>query len=629
MANWWDSDPVSDQGLNDLIAGDQAAPQGRSELWGTFPEAMDFLTMGGSTKLNAAGGALIGATVDAARGNGFDWSKQYDQQLAQQRADQEAYNTQHPYRSAVGKGAGLALGITNMPVIADGLKGALLTGAAYGGAGGGLQDASSIKDRIYNTLMGAGAGTAIGGVGYGAGKLASAGLTKASQIIQALGASPEDKAAMKIYDAAQGAGVPALQQRLADLGPDGMVADVLGERGKALGRFASNVNPDARETLETAVLGRKAGQNQRLVADLESASGLPAGSTKTVDALIKDAETKARPAINKAYDAARVAGADVPLDLFSSVLGTKQGEAALEEAVDDVGARWSMQGDKAGGNLAIIDKTKQVLDSKATAAYRAGDNASGSLYSDMAKNLRAQMDALLQGNEYKDARALAQASYKGENAYRLGQELAAPRIAMDLPAKAARVDPVYAQNVAQAYAAQQSENLLNRGATEGTLGQLSTPLGKKAYEAALGPKAANIEKALGREKVFNATAKALTGNSTTARQLAEMAGTGVGTSALSYFMGLDPMSAGVTGLLAAGGRKLAPTLANKLVTEGQRAQAPFLAELLTKGTIPGTRPIQAGVLENLAKADKDKLIKAMLLSVIDAQKNRPQMKLDK
>ena len=51
------TDKVAPYGLNGLVTGQR----GDASRWGMFPEAMDMVTMGGASKLNAAGGGLIDA----------------------------------------------------------------------------------------------------------------------------------------------------------------------------------------------------------------------------------------------------------------------------------------------------------------------------------------------------------------------------------------------------------------------------------------------------------------------------------------------------------------------------------------------------------------------------------------
>lgn len=606
-------------------------PSGNPGMWSTAAEALDTLTSGGQSKLNAAGGALVDSAFDYAKGNGWNYGDNYNKILQEQRDNQSTYNEQNPGLTALGQAGGIALGIARGPVWGAGLKGAAVTGAGYGAAGGALTDANSIGERIKNTAVGAGTGGFIGGTGYGLGKVIAKGAEKVSRAFSTLNAPPLTKAESEVYDLIQKAGGPAaVQQKLAQLGPEAALADVLGSSGTAAGRRAANISPEAREILTDFVSGRKAGQNTRLAADIETASGLPVGNTKNVEALKKDANAKLRPQINAAYAAARKAGYDIPLDLFDNIITTPVGVKAFRQALDNVTSR-AARDPSAGGNLAVLDETKRLLDGYATQGFRIGDPMAGE-YADTAKALRAAVDShLASGNEYSAARGLRQNAYKSDEAFDLGAQLGGSRIPLGLPQAAGKVAPQFQPNVAQGYGAQKVESLLNKGATEGAYADMITPQGRAASQAALGPRNSIVENALGRERQFNITNKEIVGNSTSARQIAEMAGYGMSAAAVSQLMGNDIWTTGLTGLLGAVGRKALPTIAQKLVTKNQRTVAPFLADILTKAGLPTTRPIPPGFLEKVVTGGDQKLAKTLYLMwaqhLQSSEKTKPQTNL--
>ena len=107
---------------------------------------------------------------------------------------------------------------------------------------------------------------------------------------------------------------------MTELGPEAMLVDLLGKQGTSMGRAAANVSPEAREILEGATRARKSGQNERIVGTLEDATGLPRGSRLTVDEFKNKAYNQASPEINRAYNAARAAGYDLPRTPFEAVL---------------------------------------------------------------------------------------------------------------------------------------------------------------------------------------------------------------------------------------------------------------------------------------------------------------------
>jgi hypothetical protein len=597
----------------------ETQPPSRAGEWSTRKEAMDFVTGGLMTKGGAAFSGLLDAGVGAVQGEGWNYSDNYNKWLDRERQAQADYNNENPVRSAIGKGAGLALGITQLPVWGAGWKGAAGTGALYGSIMGAGQDADSISERATNTATGAATGAGIGGLGYGLGSLIGMGANKASRAWEALNADPQTRAAIELRGLAADAGGPAaVRQSVDDLGPDAVLADVLGERGRAVARQSANISPDARETIEAALLGRKGMQNQRVVSDIEQIAGLPVGNTKNVETLKREAYDAVRPEISAAYTAARKAGAELPFEAFDNIITTPVSAPVWKQALDNVASRAARDPD-AGGNLAVLDEMKRLLDGKATQAFRAGDPMA-SEYQATAKALRDRMDDLLAGDEYAAARGLRQQAYKADEAFDLGDQLGGSRVPLGLPESVAKLDDGLRPNVAQAYAAKKADTLLNRGNTEGAVNEFYTPQGKKAADAALGPGA--LDKSLAREKAFNQTVKALTGNSTTARQLVEM---GLGTGAATALLTGDPMSGGIAGILGALARKGGPAIARKITTNAQQKTAPLIAQALLARDLPAQAASMApGRLERLSRADRDKLTKMLLLLTEQAQKPQQQ-----
>lgn len=599
-------------------------PRGDSSQWSTSAEGMDTVTMGGQSKLNAAGAGLVNAAFDWAEGKGWNYSDWYNKTLQDQRDNQAAYNAENPGLTKVGQAGGLALGIARGPAWGRGVKGAIGTGMGYGFVGGALEDASSIEDRTLNALKGTLAGGTIGVGGYGAGKVLSKSAEKVSKAFSTLNAPPLNKAEQEAFDLINKAGGPnAVQQKLDELGPEAVLGDVLGRGGTAAGRRAANISPEARQIIEDFVSARKSGQNTRLATDIETASGLPIGNTKNVEALKKEAYDKVRPTINKAYQSARVAGAEIDLREFDNIITTPVGKNAFQQALDNVTSR-AARDPSAGGNLAVLDETNRILGGWAKKGFRESDPMA-SEYASAAEALRTKLDDLMAGDEYAVARALRQDAYKGAEAFDLGAQLGGSRIPLGLPQAAGKVKPQHQQKVAQGYGATKVEGLLNKGATEGAYADMIRPQGRAASRAALGQNDSIVQKGINRERQFNMTNREWTGNSTSARQLAEMAGWGLGTATVSQLMGNDIWTTGITGLLGAVGRRSLPTITQKLVTERQRLVAPFLAEILTKAQLPLNRPIPPGFLEKFVTGGDQKLAKTLQLMWLDAiQKNSPQ-----
>lgn len=604
----------------------QNVPAPNSGYWGGGSEAMDLFTAGLASKGNAALSGLMDAGIGAAKGEGWNYSDNYNKWLNWQRENQRLYNEEHPVRAAAGKAGGIALGVTQLPMLGRGLMGAAGTGGLYGAIAGAGGDANSLPERATNTVSGALTGAGIGGAGYGLGRLMGMGADKASRAWQSLNAPAETRAAMEIRALADDAGgVAALKKALDDLGPDAMTADVFGEKGLAVSRQMANINPEARDILEASVLGRKGQQNARLATDIESIAGVKPGEGKTVKELTGAIDEKFRPELDRLYSQARAAGKDMPLQFFNDVLKTPQGASVFKEAEAAVKARASLKGTPEDiSNLAIIDEMKKIFDSKATSSYANADNAAGGLWRDFAKNLRTRADSFMDMQEnpiYAEARALGQQAAKAKEAVALGESLGNGRVPRDLPKNVEKVDLGNRQRLAQGYAAKKTDSLLNRNSTEGAINEFYTPMGKKAAEASLGPGA--LDKSLSRERTFNRTAKALTGNSTTARQLVEMGLGGTAAGAAATYLTGDPLQGGVAGILAALTRKGAPFIAKKLATDAQKSAAPHIAKMLIGRNIPAEiSQLTPGTLEKLSKAGRDKLVKALLLTAADGLQTR-------
>ena len=302
------------------------------------------------------------------------------------------------------------------------------------------------------------------------------------------------------------------------------------------------------------------------------------------------------------------------------MLNSPLGSEAYEQAAKSLLNRTAISGEDAASELARLDMTKRILDSKASAAKRAGDYNTADEAAGLAKTLREQMDASIAGPEYSSARELRRAHYRREDAIDMGEDLAGGRVPANLPQRAAKVAPENKGLLGQSYAVKQSENLLNRNSTDGALGRLSTPLGKEASAAALGPNAPKLNRALENERTFNATHRELTGNSTTTRQLLDVLG-GSGAGLLgAYATGQDLATGGFTGALLGAGRRYAPALAGKLATKKKRLLAPEIAGLLTRRALPnqpipkGVVPLLGQAIEKLSKAKKDALARGLAVS---------------
>lgn len=540
----------------------------------------------------------------------------YDEELAKAREQTEQQKYRSGWAGTVGDVAGMvatlpeAAALKGAPVVGgtvEALANRWLGRAALSAAEGAAYGGATAAGHDEDVLRGIALGGAFGAGGSAIFDALKAGGTAASRFVGDYAAEPLQRAKAMIYDKAKAAGIsPELVDKwLATHGDELMTADMLGNQGTSLGRSAANVSPEARETLESAVGARKEGQNLRLADTIDEAAGVD--TRLGLEDLQKATYAERKPAIDKAYEEARAAGYDLPRTPFEDILSSPMGSKAYDDAATSLLNRKAVEGIDATSELARLDQTKRQLDDIATSNFRSGNKDTGDQAAGLARLLRNRMDESIAGPEYSGARAARREAFKAEEAINQGAELAKPRIKLGTPERAAATAPEHQPLLAKGYAAQQAEQLLNKGATEGALGPISTPMGKQAAAAALGEEgAAKVGQRVKTERMFNKTNRDIVGNSTTARQLLEAlgmsAGGGVGGYALSY---LDPtgLVGPKLGAAIAGygkGKALLRGLQERMAMQGFKRAAPDIAELLVSSpkTIPSERGIPTGVLED-------------------------------
>jgi hypothetical protein len=470
--------------------------------------------------------------------------------------------------------------------------------AAVAGAEGAAYGAGSASGHDEDILTGAGLGAAFG-VG---GSAIADGVATLGRTAKDLFAEPAQRAQAAIFDAAKKAKITpdVVKKWLADHGDELMTADVLGKEGSSLGRAVSN--------LESGLSGRKAGQNERVVQTVEEAAGVQPGGRRTVDAIKADEYASRKGAIDQAYTDARKAGYDLPRGPFEEVLGSPLGARAYSQAETSLKNRVATEGIDAASELARLDQTQRELGDIATSALRTGNNDLAAQAKALQAKLKDAMDKGIAGPEYTAARSARKEAGDAERAVEAGQTLAKPRIKLDAPGKAAETAPAHKPLMARGYAAQQAEQLLNKGSTEGALGAMSTPMAKQAAAAALGEEGASkVGKRLGTERVFNATNRDIVGGSTTARQLAEMIGSSTLGAGAGFFSGaVDPYTGGVLGA-ALKVRGVSRALGERLAMRSFTNASPDIARRLISS--PREIPTERGIDPSMLEAWRDTLAK--------------------
>lgn len=344
--------------------------------WGMANSAADMLTFGAQSKINAAGGALIDATIDAARGKGWNWSDKYNRQLEDQRADHGAYARQHPVRHRLGQAGGVVAGAAALPMAAPFKGGGLLsasgnaalTGAGYGGAAGALEDADSIQDRAKNTAAGVGTGVFIGGVIPPLAK----GVAKTWQAVSSYMANKGmgAKAAHAIANEMRAAGLTPQQAlaRMKQLGPEAMLADTAPAMQAATAGTALS-DSGAGNLVTQRLAARRGGGQARVSNMLDDAFG-PKADPYTVKEATKATQRSTGGTYNRAQEYA--VDTDTAADLVQQEIMRTGPNGPIGRALQELRAMLT----DAKGNLVArgdqVHAIREQLDDMIESANRAG-----------------------------------------------------------------------------------------------------------------------------------------------------------------------------------------------------------------------------------------------------------------
>jgi hypothetical protein len=339
---------------------------------------------------------------------------------------------------------------------------------------------------------------------------------------------------------------------------------------------------------------------------------------QSVDDLVGGIRQRAKPGIDAAYNEARSLGHDIDLTAFDDLFQTDMGRKALQQGqrlARDRMAAEGVSGDPSA--LAVLDEAKKALDDMARPSLGQGPTNEQAISGMLAKKLRERTDALTP--QYGGARDLASQRFAQENAVRLGAEGAKPRITADYADRArvpARANP---DEVAQGYASGKIDQLQNRRDTPGVVDTLFGPRRQQdAMQSALGSEGANaVRSQIANERTFANTHRALTGNSTTARQLIEqslLGGIGGG-AGLATTGDLQGAGAGAAALLAA---RHGGAAAMRRATAGREAKvAPVIAKMLTEAGVPAQ-------LQNTISKAPDK-VREMIVRALMMNATGPQL----
>jgi hypothetical protein len=570
--------------LADELAGARAAgPSWVPELLGPLP----LRTM--------VGGARVG--INALTGIDPEATKQYEAARDEFRTAVKQGAEQHPITSAAGNVTGalgsaalIPGGAATLPLRARAGISAL-TGAASG-ALSGAGEGETLGERATGAVKGGVLGGAIGGVAPPlldvAGRVISPVASRVTSMVRGY-RDPEAEAARRVATtidrdiAADPQAVSRLTNQEAaqsmQAGGPATVMDLGGETTRALARSAANQSPEGRAILEQSIRDRYEGQTGRVTNWLRDTFNYPDAQAQS-EALAQTARTVNKPAYAKAYSE----GASLPFnETLEQISQAPEVQGAIRKAMvnakseaakmgftppknpfafDETG-RLKLQTAEDGStmtpNLQFWDIVKRNLDR--------GDRNS----QDWARILRDHLDE--QVPSYQEARAGAAHFFDADNALQAGQNFVGKNMSSGEARTAlAKMSDQERQLFQDGFVSRYIDTLQQVGDTRNVLNKIAeSPAAREKLNIALGREKANqLEANLRVEGIMDLARRAVSGNSTTVRQLTELGLAGTAGYGLSGG-GINPFEspgAVVSGLLTAGavksGQKIEGNVARKI-----------------------------------------------------------------
>jgi hypothetical protein len=508
----------------------------------------------------------IAAAGRYATGGASSYQDALDHERAINRTDDE----RAPVTSYGAQMAG-GLALPGGALASSGLKGAAAVGAGYGALYGAGQG-DGIGDRANKAITGAGLGGALGaGSSAALTGLGAAGRFAADKAGVPLGIArgaidPEAEAARRIAAAGRrDAALPGAQDdahMLAAAREGGQPVALLDEGGettRALARSAANTSPEARGALQGMVADRNQGQAERVADFIGNITNATGDTTAVREGLEASARKANRPAYAKAYaegaggiwDDGLAALTAAPAVQTAIAKATKTGanravadgfpvpQNPFARGADGVFAlRAAEDGTKAVPSLQFWDHVKRNLDDAWKVASRAGRDSEAGDIDALRKGLVGRLDEA--APSFADARAGAAKWFGAENASEAGEKfvtssMASPDARRAL-AKMSDAERALFQDGFSTKLIDQVRNLPDRRDVVNSL--FASPKARERIQIALGTeKASKLEAFLRIENLMTMSGRAVTGNSTTARQLAEMGLAGGAGAAGGYAFG--------------------------------------------------------------------------------------------
>lgn len=455
-----------------------------------------------------AGARWLGGKV------GFQPEVTYDQALQEVKGSDAALAQANPVADisgnitgAVGTGLGLqSAGATligrGAPAAMTGFGGvAARTGVAAGeGAGYGALTALGNDQPV-------GSGAVIGGLLGAGGNLVGEAAQGAANLFR----SPTDRAATYLSQAAQMDGITPQSgsARLAELGPEGVVAD-LGPNMSMQARGAYTRPGEAQTIIRDSLVQRGNQAGQRIEGAVNQSLGNQSNVLQTADDIV----TARRAAAKPLYDVALPTPVP-PSDELTALLQRPSAQSALKQAQNNILDRGGVF-DLKNPTVELLDEVKKALDDVIEPARRAGEGAKVSTLTTLKNDIVKYADDV--SPEYAQARQAFQGPTQVINALEDGQKvfsnsLTPQQLSRDLAALDDASREAYIQG-----ARQQVQNVMGTARNDANAARALFDKGynREKLTMLLGAEEANnLIRAIDAENAFVGTRGAVLGGSNT------------------------------------------------------------------------------------------------------------------
>jgi hypothetical protein len=536
---------------------------------GSYPEnimrqATQGATFGFADEVGSALGALRAYFTDD------EYGQLYDRILEQNREQDKAFQAENPVAATAAQIGGAVATAPFTPALqaargaglgaraGAGLVTGAATGAAYG-AGTGEGMAGRAEGAVTGGLLGAGAGAALPVVGAG---LRAAGGAIAAPFRGVAGADRE--AARRVGQAFtnDAADIPSAQRAMQMGQAEGVplvAGDAGGETVRALARSAANTSQPARERLQQVTNDRFEHQGGRIARLTQAITGARKDTAGIDEALQEAARRANRPAYVKAYrdgagglwdtELQQLATAPDVQEAMKAAVRTgmnrsaAEGYAPIKQPFDFLPDGTVQLKPGAVPNLQFWDHVQRNLADTITTAQRSGANSAGRDATMLHRQLIDHLDAAVPS--FGQARAGAAAFFGARDALEVGRDLVSSRMeTASIRRGLAKMNDVERRMVREAFS---NEILRQIEATSDRVNVankiFASPQARERIDMVLGDEAGRRLEAMVRvENIMNSLRAAVSGNSTTVRQLVEAGLAGGATGA--WYGSMDPSSIG-------------------------------------------------------------------------------------